>query len=62
MERYLSGLERVHSNAEPLVTPRRASASEIEAGVVFDESGYLVHSTQMMENIRLTQPLRYGAK
>jgi hypothetical protein len=62
MKRYLSGLERVHSNAEPLVTPRRASASEIEAGVLVDESGYRVHSPQMMENIRLTKALRYGAK
>jgi hypothetical protein len=62
MKRYLSGLERVHSSAEPLVTPRRASASKIEAGVVVDESGYLVYSPQMIENIRLGKALRYGAK
>jgi hypothetical protein len=59
MQRLLSDLERVHSNANLSITPRRATASEIEAGAAVDELGYLVYSPEMI-NLRLTAALRHG--
>lgn len=48
----LDGLEKVHSEREITVYRRKATAEEIQAGVIVDELGYVELSPQMMMKIR----------
>lgn len=48
----LDGLEKVHSEREITFYRRKATAEEIQAGVIVDELGYVELSPQMMMKIR----------